>query len=80
MTRDKLFSTKINSIEVKFSLSDFVPILNIDPIDDPKFITIRKEDKEYLTEIHFIIPTQDSCVILLIIRIALHDRYSCKNR
>jgi hypothetical protein len=47
VTRDKLFSTKTNSIEVKFSPTDFVPILNIDPIDDPKFITIQKEVKEY---------------------------------
>jgi hypothetical protein len=54
-----LFSTKIDSIEVKFSLSEFVPILIVDSINDPKLITIQKEGKEYLTEIHFVIPTQD---------------------
>jgi hypothetical protein len=50
---------KIDSIEVRFSLSESVPIHKIDPVDDPKFITIQRDGKKFLTEIDFVIPTQD---------------------
>jgi hypothetical protein len=51
---------KIDSIEVMFSLSEEVPIHKIDFVDDPKFITIQKNGKEFLTGISFVIPTQDT--------------------
>jgi hypothetical protein len=50
---------KIDSIKVRFSLSELVPIHKIDVVDDPNFITIQKDGKKFLIEINFVIPTQD---------------------
>ena len=54
-----LFQPIIDSLEVRFSLSEFVPIRKIDFVDNLKFITVQKDGKEFLTEIDFVIPSQN---------------------
>ena len=50
-THHPIPSTEIEHVDVRFSLSEKVPITRIAHIENLKFIRTQSKDKEYLSEI-----------------------------